>query len=197
MSEAEEHELLQKARAGDAGAFSRLAALHREALVRAAFHVVGNEADALDATQEALLRAYRHLATFDGRASLLTWMRRIAVRCALDRIESGRRDREHRRELPSDDALAAREVAVDELARAEERDIVRRAIDELPEAQRAAVLLRDVEGLSYEEIALALEIPKGTVMSRIYYGRETLKTRLARLLGVKPPEPGREGDGRS
>lgn len=188
VNEAEEHDLLQRARAGDAAAFSRLAAVHREALVRAAYHVVGNEADAHDATQEALLRAYRHLATFDGRSSLVTWMRRIAVRCALDRIEAGRRDRAHRRELPADDALPDRSAAPDELARAEEREVVRRAIDELPPAQRAAVLLRDVEGLSYEEIAQALDIPKGTVMSRIYYGRETLKTRLARLLGERPAE---------
>jgi RNA polymerase sigma-70 factor (ECF subfamily) len=184
LNEAGEDELLRRARAGDSAAFSALAALHRDALVRAAFHVLGNEADALDATQEALLRAYRHLATFDGRASLVTWMRKITVRCSLDRIEAMRRDRTLRRELPSDDALPAHE-AVDEAARAEERRIVRQAIDELPSAQRAAVLLRDVEGLSYEEIAQALSIPKGTVMSRIYYGREALKQTLARRLGEK------------
>jgi RNA polymerase sigma-70 factor (ECF subfamily) len=181
-----ERELLLRARGGDAGAFSELAALHTEALVRVAFHVLGNEPDALDATQEALLRGYRHLATFDGRASFLTWLRKITLRCSLDRIERRKRERTLRRELPEDDRLPSRESGADEVGRAEERALVRRAIEELPPAQRAAVLLRDVEGLSYEEIADALSIPKGTVMSRIYYGREALKARLARVLG----EPG-------
>lgn len=184
--DAEETELLGRARAGDSTAFSRLAARHRDSLLRAAWAVLGNEADALDATQEALLRAYRHLATFDGRASFVTWARRIATNCALSRLEQRKRDRSG--ELPDADALGSIETSfADELARDEERAIVRRAIDELPPAQRAAVLLRDVEGLSYEEIAAALSIPKGTVMSRIYYGRETLKEKLGRLLARSRP----------
>ncbi|MBI3725591.1 RNA polymerase sigma factor [bacterium] len=180
----DDRELLARAREGDRDAFSRLAAQNREALFRAAYHVLGNEADALDATQEALLRAYRHLATFDGRSSFRTWSRRIATNCALNRIERRKHDLARGHELPEGDALAdGREPSSADLAREEERALVRRAIAELPPAQRAAVLLRDVEGLSYEEIARTLGIAKGTVMSRIYYGRENLKERLGRLLG--------------
>ena len=182
----DDRDLLARAREGDAEAFSKLAAMHRDALVRAAFHLLGNEADALDAVQEALLRAYRHLATFDGRSSFRTWARRIATNCALTRLERQRNDPARGHELPSPDALPdRRESRDDEIAREEERALVRSAIDELPPAQRAAVLLRDVEGLSYEEIARTLGIAKGTVMSRIYYGRENLKERLARLLGER------------
>jgi RNA polymerase sigma-70 factor (ECF subfamily) len=182
----DDRDLLARAREGDAEAFSNLAAMHRDALVRAAFHLLGNEADALDAVQEALLRAYRHLATFDGRSSFRTWARRIATNCALTRLERLRNDPVRGRELPSPDALPdKRESRDDEIAREEERALVRSAIDELPPAQRAAVLLRDVEGLSYEEIARTLGIAKGTVMSRIYYGRENLKERLARLFGER------------
>jgi RNA polymerase sigma-70 factor, ECF subfamily len=182
----DDHGLILRARNGDAEAFSRLAAAHRDALFRSAYHVLGTEEDALDATQEALLRAYRHLATFDGRSSFRTWARKIATNCALSRLEQRTRDSRHGHELPESDALADRgESFHDGLERDEERAIVRRAIDELPPAQRSAVLLRDVEGLSYQEIADALGIAKGTVMSRIYYGRENLKERLAHLLGKK------------
>jgi RNA polymerase sigma-70 factor (ECF subfamily) len=188
VAEEDEERLLERARAGDRAAFSALAARHRDSILRAAWAVLGNEADALDATQEALLRAYRHLGGFDARASFATWTRRIATNCALDRLE--RRTRDRAGELPGDDlASVTQESATDELARDEERAIVRRAIEELPPAQRSAVLLRDVEGLSYEEIAAALSIPKGTVMSRIYYGRETLKEKLARLLPGERSSP--------
>jgi RNA polymerase sigma-70 factor (ECF subfamily) len=181
VEEETEERLLGLAREGDRAAFSRLAARHRDALLRAAFAVLGHEADALDATQEALLRAYRHLATFDGRASFATWARKIATNCALNRIEQRARDKAS--ELPEGDALRdTRDAAPNEVERDEERALVRRAIDELPPAQRAAVLLRDVEGLSYEEIAQALQIPKGTVMSRIFAGRQTLKEKLGRVL---------------
>ncbi len=182
--DAEEEALLERARDGDAAAFSRLAARHRDAILRAAWAVLGNEDDANDATQEALLRAYRHLATFDGRSSFVTWARKIATNCALNRLEQKKRDRASA--LP-DDVVADEREQEAELERDEERAIVRRAIDELPPAQRAAVLLRDVEGLSYEEIAAALSIPRGTVMSRIYYGRENLKEKLSRLLARSLP----------
>lgn len=181
----DEAELLDRARRGDAEAFARLAALHRDAVYRAAFFVLSDEEEALDATQEALLKAWRHLAGFDGRASFRTWARKIATNVAIDRHH--RRTRDRAAALPEDDAVADRGRAPvgEALEREEERALVRRAIEELPPAQRAAVLLRDVEGLTYEEIADALSIPKGTVMSRLYYGRQTLKERLAAVLGPR------------
>jgi len=164
-----------------------LATLHREAVYKAAFWILKDPEEALDATQEAFLRAYRHIDRFAGRSSFRTWARRIATNVALDRYNQRRRDRSRVRGVAEDEVLPDTESApVEErLERQERRRLVREAIETLPPAQRAAVVLRDVEGLSYAEIAQELGIPKGTVMSRIYYGRATLRDRLAATLGPR------------
>lgn len=190
----EEQALLDRARTGDREAFARLATLHRDAVFRAAWAVLGDQEDALDATQDALLRAFRGLPGFDGRASFRTWARRIATNVAIDRVNRRGRDRARGglggEGLPDDEAVADPKGATvgTDLEREEERRLVRAAIEALPQAQRAAVLLRDVEGLSYEEIAAELGIPRGTVMSRLYYGRQTLKETLADALGPRAAE---------
>ncbi len=189
----EEQALLDRARTGDREAFARLATLHRDAVFRAAWAVLGDQEDALDATQDALLRAFRGLPGFDGRASFRTWARRIATNVAIDRVNRRGRDRSRGLGgdgLPEDEAVADPKAATvgTDLEREEERRLVRAAIEALPQAQRAAVLLRDVEGLSYEEIAAELGIPRGTVMSRLYYGRQTLKETLADALGPRAAE---------
>lgn len=182
----EQELLIRRARAGDRAAFTQLVALHREAVYRAAYWVLEDPDEALDATQEAFLRAYRSIDRFEGRASFRTWARRIATNVALDRRTRRQRDRRFAGALPDEDAaLAPFEGAAERLEREEERRLVREAIDTLPPAQRAAVLLRDVEGLSYQEIADTLGIPRGTVMSRIYYGRANLKERLEAVLGPR------------
>ncbi len=184
----DEDALLARARTGDREAFSALVAAHREAVYRAAWWILKDQDDALDATQEALLRAFRFLPRFDGRASFRTWARRIATNVALDR--QARRKRDRADALPEEDLVGdPRDEAVGaDLEREERRRLVREAIETLPPAQKAAVVLRDVEGLSYEEIAGALGIPRGTVMSRLFYGRATLKKRLADVLGEQPVE---------
>ena len=184
----DEDALLARARTGDHEAFAALAAAHRDAVYRAAWWILKEQEDALDATQEALLRAFRHLAKFDGRSSFRTWARRIATNVALDRQARRRRDRADA--LPEEDLVGdprAREVGED-LEREERRRLVRDAIETLPPAQKAAVVLRDVEGLTYEEISTALSIPKGTVMSRLFYGRATLKKKLAAVFGAAASE---------
>lgn len=175
----DEDALLERARAGDREAFTALAAAHREAMYRAAWWILKDQDDALDATQDALLRAFRFLPRFDGRASFRTWARRIATNVALDRHARRKRDRADA--LPEEDLVGDPrvEAAGTALEREERRRLVREAIETLPPAQKAAVVLRDVEGLTYEEIASALEVPRGTVMSRLFYGRASLKKRLA------------------
>jgi RNA polymerase sigma-70 factor (ECF subfamily) len=162
-----------------------LVTLHREAVYRAAYWILKDPEEALDATQEAFLKAYRAIDRFDGRSSFRTWARRIATNAALDRYGRRKRDRALSQGLPEGDTVpdAGAEAVDSGLLRDERRAAVRTAIEELPPAQKAAVVLRDVEGLSYEEIAATLGIPKGTVMSRIYYGRQTLKTKLTARLG--------------
>lgn len=185
----DEDALLARARTGDREAFAALAAAHREAVYRAAWWILKEQEDALDATQEALLRAFRHLAKFDGRSSFRTWARRIATNVALDR--QARRKRDRADALPEEDLVGDRRATAvgEDLEREEQRQLVRDAIETLPPAQKAAVVLRDVEGLTYEEISSTLNIPKGTVMSRLFYGRATLKKKLAGLFG-----PARAGE---
>jgi len=182
-----ERALLQRARGGDREAFCRLATIHREAVYRAAYWVLRDPDDALDATQEAFLKAFRHLDRFEERSSFKTWARRIATNVALDR--QARRSRRRRREgeLPAQEVVAdpKGEPAAEAVEREERRRLVRSASEELPGAARAAVLLRDVDGLSYAEIADTLAIPKGTVMSRLHHGRKLLKEKLAALLGPR------------
>ncbi|MBL4848962.1 MAG: sigma-70 family RNA polymerase sigma factor [Planctomycetes bacterium] len=182
-----EQALLRRAKSGDRQAFARLVQMHREAVYRAAFHVLKDPEEALDATQEALLRAYRYLDRFEGRSSFQTWARRIATNVAIDRYQRRRRTRAREQAFPEDlEPADAGAVDVDaNLLRNERRALVQEAIETLPPAQKAAVLLRDVHGLSYAEIGEQLSIPKGTVMSRIYYGRAALKEKLADSLGPR------------
>jgi RNA polymerase sigma-70 factor (ECF subfamily) len=179
-----ERALLERARAGDQDAFAQLASRHREAIYRAAYWILRDTDEALDATQEALLKAYRYLDRFEERASFRTWVRRIASNAALDRV--ARRKRAAAAALPEVElADPSARRADDQVEREERRRLVREAIDALPEAARAAVVLRDVEGLSYAEIASALGVPKGTVMSRIHHGRQLLRRKLAAQLGPR------------
>lgn len=151
--------------------------------------ITGAAADADDATQEALLRIVRGLDRFDGRSSFSTWAYRIATNASLDELRRRRRrpvllrdddrDRDHRADDPGGplartvDPLAQRrvEAAVDALA-------IDAAMANLPEEYRVAVVLRDVADLDYEEIALILEVPLGTVKSRIARGRVRLVREL-------------------
>lgn len=185
-----ERVLLKRARAGDRQAFARLVTLHREAVYKAAYWVLKDPEEAMDATQDAFLRAFRHLGTFNEQSSFRTWARRIATNVALDRYEKRRKQRARTQDLPEGAEIAdlqSRGVDAD-LLREERKRLVREAIETLPPSQRAAVLLRDVEGLSYAEISESLSIPKGTVMSRIYYGRAALKEKLAGVLGPRALE---------
>lgn len=178
----DEADWIRRAQAGDREAFSRLVDAHREVAYRTAYWILRDADDALDVTQEAFLRAYRSLNRFAGRSSFRTWLRRIATNAALDRRQRRLREPELPETLQvADDSPGAAE----RLAREETRALVRQAIDELPPASRAAVVLRDVHGLSYAEIAETLRIPKGTVMSRIHKGRQILRRKLADVLGPR------------
>ena len=141
--------------------------------------LAGNEADALDATQEALIAIVRGIGRFDGRAAFSTWAYRVATNACLDELR--RRQRRPTPGLPDDDGPGAREVGARPSAGIEglaDRLAVDAALARLPEEFRSAVVLRDLCDLDYAEIALALAIPAGTVRSRIARGR----AQLAQLL---------------
>ena len=168
--------LLAHSRSGDAAAYDRLVAAYQDRVYQAAYRITGHREDAWDAAQEAFLRAFRGLRMFRGEASFSTWMTRIAVNAALDIV---------RRRPPhapvAADAVPAGSDPTDEVVRRDRQRRVQQAIAALPADQRAAVVLWDVQGLSYEEIARVLRVPVGTVRSRLSRGRESLRVALADL----------------
>ena len=177
------------AQAGDRDAMDVLLRRHHERIWAICRRLAGNDADAADATQEALVRIVRRLATFDGRARFTTWAHRVATNACLDELR--RRNRRPRVGLPDDDDGDPRTTAdpgASPEQRVTERLTVDAALAQLPEQFRIPVVLRDVAGHDYADIAAILDLPPGTVRSRIARGR----ARLAGLLadgdpGNQPP----------
>jgi RNA polymerase sigma-70 factor, ECF subfamily len=145
--------------------------------------MMGNQAEAEEVAQEAFLRAHGGLAEFRGDARLSTWLYAITSRLCLTRLASGEH-RMARRRSDTIEMLAAREgdEPGGDLERNEREAALHRAIAELPEDRRLVVVLRDLEGLSYEEIAAALGLELGTVRSRLHRARLDLKEKLERYL---------------
>jgi RNA polymerase sigma-70 factor (ECF subfamily) len=186
-------ELIREAQKGSHRAFEELVRRYSERAYRAAFRVVRDAQIAEDVLQEALLKAYRSLRSFESRSSFYTWLYRITVNLALDRQRREKRapSLEWNDEVARDvdprgvvNAPADPEVAS---GRVQIRQLVAEGIQELPDGQREVLLLREVEGLSYEEIAQSMEISKGTVMSRLHYARKKLIAYLQER-GVRKPE---------
>ena len=174
--------LVLRLRAGDARAFETLVRAYQHRVFGVAVRMLGNRAEAEDIAQEAFLRAHRSIAEFRGEAKLSTWLYAIVSRLCLNRLASGERRRVRAGDdtlmrLPSTDTGAAEALEREERAAALED-----AIASLPEERRIVVVLRDVEGLSYEEIAQALALEPGTVRSRLHRARLDLKDKLERFL---------------
>lgn len=162
----EEARWVARAQAGDAAAQRWLLGRYRARIVRLAAHVLRGEADAEDVAQEAFVQAFRHLSSLrrDG-ASFGPWLRRIAVRRCLDRLRRAGR----RLEAPADEAREGADRGGE--ARADTRLLVEALLDKLSAPLRAALVLRECEGLDYDEIADILRVPVGTVRSRLHAAR--------------------------
>lgn len=169
-----ETELIASARSGDMGAFAQLVSLHRLRVLRTAAGIVGSVHEAEDVAQLVFLRIWDHLDDYDPAGSFTSWLYRITVNLSIDTLRRRRYEVELAEELQAGarsdpEALALRE---------DERRRVRRAVAQLPDKTRAALILREYEQLSYKEIAEALRIPIGTVMSRLNYARCYLRRLL-------------------
>lgn len=179
--DATEAELIQQARDGDTQAFGILVERYQRRVVGVAMAVVHNQDDALELAQETFIRAYENLGKFESRSSFSTWLYRIAANISIDfRRREGRHivlrgeEGEHELDrLPSERGDSFLESARGELGRR-----LQRALQELTPEHRTVILLREVEGLSYDEISEVLQSPRGTVMSRLHYARDRLRTIL-------------------
>ena len=183
MVERTASELVESAMAGDSRAIEEILRRHQPRLRAVCRRILNNDADADDATQNALIAIVRSLSSFDGRSAFSTWTYRIATNAALD--EARRRQRRPsigREEL---DTTRIVDLSSDRVfAALDERDALEKALSTVPEDFRVAVVLRDVADLDYEQIAQVLGIPIGTVRSRIARGRAHLADVLRNRDGV-------------
>ncbi len=175
-------DFLDRLRAGDAGAFEEFVATHQHRVFGVALRMLGAAAEAEEVAQEAFLRAHRSLGEFRGEAKLSTWLYTIVSRLCLNRLASGdRRAVRHGEEILLRVADTGSGPAT-QAERGELEEALHRAIGELAEERRIVIILRDLEGLSYEEIAVALGLELGTVRSRLHRARMELKDKLERFL---------------
>jgi RNA polymerase sigma-70 factor (ECF subfamily) len=177
--------LVRRVQRGDKGAFDALVLKYQHKLVKLVMRYVRNPAEAEDIAQEAFIKAYRALPQFRGDSAFYTWLYRIAINTAKNAVVS--RDRspiEYNLDRSSDESydmqgrMKDSETPEGLVLTDEIRSIVNGAIDALPEDLRTAIVLRELEGLSYEEIAATMDCPVGTVRSRIFRAREAIDLRL-------------------
>lgn len=178
-----DRDLLTQHAAGDRDAFGELVRRHRDRMWRVAVRTLGNQEDAADALQDALLSAYRGAAGYRGDAQVTTWLHRIVVNACLDLA----RRRAARPTSPLSDTAASDVPAADVLGNREDSAMILVALRELPPEQAAAIVLVDVEGYPVAEVATILDVPTGTVKSRCARGRARLAERLRDLAPGNPP----------
>lgn len=182
-----DRELVASCRAGDPQAFARLVALHEGMVFNLSARLLGDPEEARDVAQEVFLQVYRVLDRFEGRSSLKTWIYRIAVNQCHNRRRfwhRRRRDREQAFDegLSTGGALASGPTPYEEAQRGERARRVQEALLELSFEHRTVLVLREVEGLTCEEVGVALGVPEGTVKSRLSRAREAMRLRLRGLV---------------
>ena len=193
MSDREvDQQLVVRAQAGDKRAFELLVIKYQRKVERLLSRLIRDQAEIEDVTQEAFIKAYRALANFRGDSAFYTWLYRIAVNTAKNYLMSqGRRaptstgyDAEEAEGF--EDATGLRDIATPEaqLMSKQIAQIVNQTIDKLPEELKTAIMLREIDGLSYEEIAQIMDCPIGTVRSRIFRAREAVAEQLRPQMGT-------------
>ena len=173
----DEEGLVHRLRAGDGQAFEEMVRAYQHRVFGVALRMLSSPAEAEEVAQEVFLRVHRSVAEFRGEAKLSTWLYAIASRVCLTRLTTAERRMIRRGE----EAPTSGDGPAGELERSELEAALHCAIAELPEDRRIVVVLRDLEGLSYEEIAQALDLELGTVRSRLHRARMDLKDKMERF----------------
>lgn len=189
--ERSDSELIRDTRNGDKEAFRDLVERYQRKILSLLVGMMNNQDDALELTQETFVKAFENLARFKGESSFYTWLYRIAVNLAIDARRKQRRARNVSLEEPMGEdgselgSMLADEKVPEPFQEARSAQIgqrVRQAINELTPDHKAVIVLREVEGLSYEDISRVMQCSKGTVMSRLHYARKKLQARLRDLM---------------
>ena len=187
-----DQQLVLRAQQGDKRAFELLVAKYQRKLGRLLSRLVRDPAEVEDVTQEAFIKAYRALPSFRGDSAFYTWLYRIAINTAKNYLVAMRRraptstgfDNEDAESFEDAEQLRDTATPEAELLGKQIAATVNRAMEQLPEDLRTAITLREIEGLSYEEIAGVMNCPIGTVRSRIFRARESIAAELRPLLGT-------------
>lgn len=181
--------LVARVQQGEKAAFDKLVLKYQSRIINLVSRFVRNQSDAQDVTQEAFLKAYRALPNFRGDSAFYTWLYRIAVNTAKNYLAiQSRRSGEAEQDFSEIEQIEGNSVLKDQatpehiLLKDEIEATVISAIEKLPDDLRTAITLREIEGLSYEEIATVMDCPIGTVRSRIFRAREAIDSQLAPLL---------------
>ncbi len=191
-----EKELVRLAKAGDAEAFRQLFERHNRRAFALALGVVRNPDDALDIVQDAFIKAHRYLPKFEGTSSFYTWLYRIVMNLAIDHLRKVKRAHQ----VDFSDAMAHGDDEADigessllptilgsdpskSLMRREMREHISIALDKLSDNHRTVLMMRELDGLSYEEMAQVMDCSKGTIMSRLFHARKNMQQFLLELMG--------------
>lgn len=184
--------LVKRAQAGEKRAFELLVSKYQRRILRLLGRILYNQSDIEDVAQETFLKAYRALPKFRNESAFYTWLYRIAVNTARNHISSKQNQVFVSDQLESQDGetfslldnLTDGETPETHMHNREIVEALQEALEELPDQLRQAIVLRELEGLSYDEIATAMDCPVGTVRSRIFRAREAISERLKSLLGT-------------
>lgn len=183
--------LVERVQRGDKKAFDTLVLKYQQKVANLVSRYIKDPSEVLDVTQEAFIKAYRALPNFRGDSAFYTWLYRVAINTAKNHLAA------QSRRPPQDDIEAETAEQMDAGTRLKEQDTperlamqdeiaktIKQAVDELPDELRTAITLRELEGMSYEDIARAMDCPIGTVRSRIFRAREAIDRKLKPLLGA-------------
>ncbi len=192
----DDRDLVRDAQAGDADAFRILFERYHRRAYALAVGVVRNQDDAMDVVQDAFIKAHKYLDKFEGNSSFYTWLYRIVMNLAIDHLRKHRRIKpveldEAKLDPDGDDGLLPRLISGNPGRALFDKQIrarIDQALAELSDNHRAVLVMRELEGLSYEEMAQAMECSKGTIMSRLFHARRNMQKRLIDLLERVPPE---------
>ncbi len=185
MDNVDEIFLIKSSQSGDIDSFEKLIESHKQRVYGIALKMTKNREDALDASQDALIKVYRSIGKFSFKSSFSTWLYRIVVNCCIDHIKKQKKlvlirdgDEDGRENVI--DRIESEDTPESILEKKIKKQEIKRAFDELEEEFKTVVILRDIEGFSYEEIARINDISLGTVKSRISRGRKKLREIIIR-----------------